>query len=207
MVRPVILSLLFAFTISPLLGFTPDPFQRPIIQEVQALHNKAENGDKDATKRLVKKLEKLTRENPKDYLLLCYLGSAYTLASRDAFPGPKKYDFLKKGLKTMDQAVSSAPDDIAVRFIRAVNNFHLPAFINRRDNARRDFQTLIKAIREKPHGLNNETIQAIHYYAGMSCKQLKLYKQASQIWTEGLVLDETSSLATRMSTELSKLKM
>ena len=182
-----------------------DPFKEGLIANIHKLHSQSEDGDKKATKELITKLEKLTKENPQNYLLMAYLGSAYTLASRDAFPGPGKLKFLKTGLKTMDQAVDKAPNNLAVRFIRAVNNFHLPTFINRRDNARADFEILLKSIRKHPEGYSSETRQAIYYYAGLSFKQLKRKQEAKASWTEGVHILTTSDLAKKMNAQLTKL--
>jgi hypothetical protein len=68
----------------------------------------------------------------------------------------------------MDQAVKMDPQNPAPRFIRAMNNFHLPAIINRRDNARADFEVLLKQI-EDPHTsyrLRVQTREVIYYLPG-----------------------------------------
>ena len=75
------------------------------------MHSLAEAGNKDATRRLVAWLEELTSEQPDNGILLVYLGSAYTLASRDAFIGPGKLRFLMTGRDCMDRAVTMRPDD------------------------------------------------------------------------------------------------
>lgn len=187
-----------------------DLFQNPTILEIQALHQQAEQGDKEITRQL---LDHLTRElnqtsSPELHnLLLAYQGSALTLASRDAFPGPKKLEYLKTGLKTMDQAVEADPSAIHPRFIRAINNFHLPAFINRRDNARADFEILLHQIQQTDTTLSEETRQAIHYYAGLSFKQLKRNSQARETWQQGLSLNRYSELARKIALELDKLKI
>ena len=89
------------------------------------MHSLAESGNKDATRRLVAWLEELTAEQPDNGILLVYLGSAYTLASRDAFIGPGKLRYLMAGRDCMDRAVTIRPTDPNVRFIRAINNYHL----------------------------------------------------------------------------------
>ena len=183
-----------------------DPFHDPSIQAIQKLHTQAESGDKEATKLLVSRLESLSAAQPENQLLRAYLGSAYTLASRDAFPGPKKLEYLKTGLKTMDLAVEADPTAVAPRFIRAVNNFHLPAFINRRDDARADFETLLTQIDHSENTLDPATRQAIHYYAGLAFKQLRRTEEARSAWKKGWELDHHSELANKIAAELKKLK-
>lgn len=185
-----------------------DPWEAPLIKEIHKLHTESEKGDKKATKKLVKRLEELTKKNPDNALLLAYLGSAYTLASRDAWPGPSKYTFLKDGLKTMDKAVKKSPKEPAVRFIRAVNNFHLPAFINRKNKARKDFEKLLEQIEDEKtrESLNAKTVQAIYYFAGLSLKQLDRDKEAKEAWTKGKKIQGTEELSKKIEKELARLK-
>ncbi len=65
-----------------------DPFSDPLIKQVQARHEKAVAGDTQETKALTADLEKWTKEQPNNHLLQAYLGSVYTLDSRDAGPAP-----------------------------------------------------------------------------------------------------------------------
>jgi tetratricopeptide (TPR) repeat protein len=187
-------------------GNHSDPFQDPNILAIHGLHEKAEKGDKHATKELIVLLEASSRQNPDNFLLLAYLGSSYTLASRDAFPGPSKLNYLKDGLKTMDRAVEAAPDQPAVRFIRAINNFHLPSFVNRRDNARKDFQILVSQLEKGDHGLSDSTRQAIFYFAGLAFKQTKQNENARKIWEKALSIDAHSELANKIQHELKRLR-
>ena len=165
-----------------------DPFSDPLIKQIQARQEKAVNGDTQETKALTADLEKWTQEQPTNYLLQAYLGSVYTLDSRDAWPGPGKLTYLRKGGKWLDGAVASAPDNPAVRFVRAIDYFELPAIFGKRQTARDDFQILLKQIDgeiKTPYVLNIETQQAIYYYAGLSFYQLSQYPQAKGRLAEG----------------------
>jgi tetratricopeptide (TPR) repeat protein len=185
-----------------------DPFAQPAIAEVIQRHELGVKGDKKVVQDLIADLEKQTKVEPVNQLLVAYLGSAYTLRSRDLFPGPSKLKFLKLGLQTMDQAVEAAPNNVAVRFIRAINNYQLPSFIGRRDNARSDFQALLQAI-EKPEvkaDLNHDTLQAIYYYAGLTYVQLQDSTTARVAWSDGLKISPASALGLKMKKELARLK-
>ena len=186
-----------------------DPFSDPLIQKIQARHEKAVKGDAKETKALTADLEKWTEEQPTNYLLQAYLGSVYTLDSRDAWPGPGKLTYLRNGGRWLDGAVASAPDNPAVRFVRAIDYYELPFFFGKGKTARDDFQILLKQIDgevKTPYLLNIETQQAIYYYAGLSFKQLSQIPQAKTAWQAGLALDPKSSLATKMAAELGKVK-
>jgi len=206
-VLPVLLCVLLLPGGMPVRGDEPkaDSFDDALILEIHALHEQSVNGDKRATRVLVQKLEGLTKQYPDKPLLLAYLGSAYTLASRDAWPGPSKFSFLKNGLATMDRAVNADPLNIPVRFIRAVNNFRLPAFICRRDNARADFAILTREIEAKPGVVDNRVCEAIYYYAGLSFKQLSKIEEARSCWGKGLALHADPDYTDKIARELARL--
>lgn len=185
-----------------------DPFDDPLIKQVQARHEKAVNGDTKEAKALTADLEKWTQEQPTNYLLQAYLGSIYTIDSRNAWPGPGKLTYLRNGGKWLDGAVAAAPDNPAVRFVRAIDYYELPFFFGKGATARDDFQILLKQVDgeiKTPYVLNIETQQAIYYYAGKSFYQLSEYPQAKDAWQRGLKLDPNSSLAVKIKAEQVKL--
>lgn len=184
-----------------------DPFASERVREIQRLHDAAVEGGSEETAVIFEKLEALTAAEPENALMLAYLGSVYTLKSRDAFPGPSKFSFLKTGLKTMDRAVKMDPRNPAPRFIRAMNNFHLPAIINRRDNARADFEVLLEQIQDpaNPYRLQNETCQAIYYFAGLSFHQLDRRDEARRAWERGLALKASEEFTEKINQALAKL--
>jgi hypothetical protein len=186
-----------------------DPFSDPLIKQVQARQEKAVSGDTQETKALTTDLEKWTKEQPTNYLLLAYLGSVYTLDSRDAWPGPGKLTYLRNGGKLLDAAVTAAPDNPAVRFVRAIDYFELPSIFGKRQTARDDFRILLKQVDgESPttYALDIETQQAIYYFAGLSLQQMAQPEDARRVWIKGFALDPKSPLATKIGTELEKVK-
>ena len=66
---------------------------------------------KEEPRRSPPTLRKWTEDQPTNFLLQAYLGSVYTLDSRDAWPGPGKLTYLKNGGKWLDGAVAEAPDN------------------------------------------------------------------------------------------------
>jgi len=180
-------------------------FEHPVIIEIQSLHTKSEKGDKAVTLQLITRLESLTAAHPENQLYKVYLGSSYTLRSRDIGFGPSALTFLKKGLKTMDEAVEAAPNKTTVRFIRAVNNFSLPVFVNRRDNARSDFEILVKKIDGNPEKLSPVTRQAIYYFAGVAFLQLRRKEEAKKSFSQGAALKADPVLTAKIRREMKKL--
>jgi tetratricopeptide (TPR) repeat protein len=186
-----------------------DPFSDPLIQQIVARHEKAVKGDTAETKSLTADLEKWTAQHPDNHLLQAYLGAAYTLSSRDAWPGPGKLTYLRKGGAELDAAVAADPTNPAVRFVRAIDYFELPSFFGKRSIARADFQILVKQVdgeMKSPATLNTDTQQAIYYFAGESYKQQWDEPKAKDLWQRGLKLDPTSDLGRKMAAELAKVK-
>jgi tetratricopeptide (TPR) repeat protein len=185
----------------------PDPFSDPLIQQVEARHRRAVAGDAQETKKLTADLEQWTKQQPDNHLLQAYLGSTYTLDSRDAWPGPGKLTYLRNGGQLLDAAVLADPLNPAVRFVRAIDYFELPAIFGKRQVARDDFQILLHQIDGKGkalYALNADTIQAIYYYAGQALRQEGKKPEAREAWQRGLKLNPTSDLGVKIGAELAK---
>ena len=182
-----------------------ETYSHPLLNQIYEMHSLAEAGNKDATRRLVAWLEELTSEQPDNGILLVYLGSAYTLASRDAFIGPGKLRFLMAGRDCMDRAVTMRPDDANVRFIRAINNYHLPTIFNRRSIARDDFRQLVDQLSKDPEVVDGLTSLAIYYYAGLCFAQLEEEDNARASWQKGMNLKINGPLTAKISDELNRL--
>ncbi|MCX6934846.1 MAG: hypothetical protein NTZ01_01405 [Verrucomicrobia bacterium] len=206
--RAILFSLLLSFgTSTHAESYIPTcgAYAHPLLNQIYEMHFLSESGNEDATRRLVAWLEELTAEQPDNGILLVYLGSAYTLASRDAFIGPGKLRYLISGRDCMDRAVAMRPDDPNVRFIRAINNYHLPTFFNRRSIARDDFRRLVDQLGKNPECLDALTSQAIYYYAGLCFAQLEEEQNARNSWQKGLDLKIPSPLTAKITQELSQL--
>jgi hypothetical protein len=189
--------------------FSPDPFSEGLIVQIVARYEKAWGGDKKETKALTGDLERWTKDEPNNYLLLAYLGSAYALDSRDALWPPAKLDFLKKGSKALDDAVTGDATNPGPRLLRAMNYYELPAMFGKHQAAHGDFQYLLqqmKGVLPMPYSLSLETKQAIYYYAGLSDAQFEDTAGAKDCWTKGLALAPTSKLGMKCKAELDKLK-
>ncbi|NDI17245.1 MAG: hypothetical protein EBY83_04645 [Verrucomicrobia bacterium] len=182
-----------------------ETYSHPLLNQIYEMHSLAESGNEDATRRLVAWLEELTAEQPENGILLVYLGSAYTLASRDAFIGPGKLRYLMSGRDCMDRAVALRPEDPNVRFIRGINNYHLPTIFNRRSIARDDFRKLVDQLSQNPKCLDPLTSQAIYYYAGLCFAQLEEEKNARSSWQKGLDLKISGPLTAKITQELDQL--
>lgn len=118
--------------------------------EIARLYQTGLAGDKAAVEPCISKLEAVLKANPSNALARVYLGSAYTLRSRDLGFGPAKLQSLKQGLAVMDAAVAAAPDDPHVRLVRAMTTDALPFFAGRKQATTEDFNRLEKIAKQSP---------------------------------------------------------
>lgn len=105
-------------------------------------HGMALKDSKGYAKKAVQYLEQAKQKKFDDTVVLCYLGSAYTLLAKDASDLSSITSNTNKGIGFMDKAVRTDPDNISVRLIRAHNSKNLPKFLNRRSVAYEDFEHL-----------------------------------------------------------------
>lgn len=106
-------------------------------------HNMAIQDSKAYGQKAAQYLEQAYQKKPDDHVVLCYLGSAYTLLAKDAWNPVSKAYYLNKGVEYMDKAVRKAPDNITVRLIRANNSKALSSkFLSQRSIAYEDFEHL-----------------------------------------------------------------
>jgi len=190
-------------------ALSPDPFSDPLIAQIVVRYQKAWDGDKKETKALTADIERWMKDEPNNYLLMAYLGSVYALDSRDSWIGPGKLDYLKKGEKQLDAAIAGDPSNPAIRLLRAMNYYELPAIFGKHRAAHDDFNYLVQQLSgalPMSYALSNDTKQAIYYYAGLSFIQFSEKAAAQDAWQRGLAIAPQSGLGGKMQAELSKLK-
>lgn len=134
-------------------------------QEIQALYRRGLAGDKEAVVRCIDKLEAVLQTRPLDQFARVYLGSSYTLRSRDLGFGPKKLEALKHGLALMDEAIAAAPDDVKVRLVRALTTESLPRIFGRHRESRRDFALLASLAKTDPSKFMEADLRIIREHA------------------------------------------
>lgn len=130
-------------------------------KEIKALYARALAGDKQAVTDCIARLEGLSRREPANQLARVYLGSAYTLRSRDLGFGPEKLRTLRRGLAVMDEAVAAAPGDVKVRLCRALTTHALPRFFGRAAESRRDFALLAQRAKAEPEKFDADDLRAL----------------------------------------------
>ena len=109
-------------------------------------HSMALKDSKAYAKKAVQYLEQAHQKRIDDNVVLCYLGSAYTLLAKDAGDRMDQMSYVNKGVEYMDKAVRKDTDNITdyitIRLTRSNNSMRLPKFLNRRPIAYEDFEHL-----------------------------------------------------------------
>ncbi len=145
-------------------------------------------GEAGAVAECIAALEKIVIATPDNHLARVYLGSAYTLQSRDLGLGPGKLAALRKGLRTMEQAVEAAPRDARVRFVQAITLQAMPAFLGQRKKAQGEVLRLAGLVEKTPGLLPAEDRQTVFLNAGYAAQSAGDRKTAVRYWKSGLSL-------------------
>jgi hypothetical protein len=162
-------------------------------------------GETQAVGDCVAALEKRLAAQPNDQLARVYLGSAWTLRSRDLPFGKAKLDALHKGIALMDEAAAAAPNDAHVELLRAVTNEAFPAILGRRKIARQELEELLAAVEKDPAKLGRSDQQLLYLNAGEAAKKAGDKKRATELWQRGAALRADPKLTQEMLAGLAQL--
>ena len=159
-------------------------------------------GDQQAVIDCIAELEKVLAATPNDQLARVYLGSAYTLRSRDLGFGKAKLDALRKGIALMDEAAAAAPEDARVQLTRAVTNEALPIFLGRRKIARAQLDELLATVEKDPAKLKPADQQLLYLNAGEAAKRAGDKARAAELWRRGAAIKADAKLTQELKTAL-----
>lgn len=174
-------------------------------KEIRELYRRGLAGDKQAVEECIGKLEATLKAQPRNQLARVYLGSAYTLRSRDLGFGPKKLQALRQGLAVMDEAVANAPDEPKVRLARALTTSALPAIFGRAAQSRQDFEQLAAQAEKIADKFQHADLQIIYYHAGLAARKSGDRPRALSLWQAAQRYSVDAAVAKKIEAELSKL--
>ncbi len=188
------------------LFFLPRALAVPSDPVISALYARGLAGDSAAVNECIAALEKRLAAKPDDQLARVYLGSSYTLRSRDLSIGPAKLSALRKGIALMDEAAIGAPDNANVQLTRAVTNEALPVFLGRRKVAREQLDRLVAEVEKDPTKLTPADRQLLYLNAGEAAQRAGGTAEARALWQRGLTIAGDAKLATETREALAQLK-
>ncbi len=176
-------------------GLRAAPASKPDEAPVAALYARSLAGDEQAVVDCIAALEKILAAAPNDQLARVYLGSTYTLRSRDLGFGKAKLDALRKGIRLMDEAAAAAPANANVLLNRAVTNQALPIFLGRRKAAREQLESLVTLVERNPPKLTPADRQLLYLNAGEAARHAGEKARAAELWQRGLAIEGDAKLA------------
>jgi hypothetical protein len=182
------------------------PLLAPADEEkrIADLYARGLGGDKQAVIDCIAALETTLARTPDDKLARVYLGSAWTLRSRDLPIGPAKLSALRRGIAFMDEAASAAPNDAKVLLTRAVTNEALPGFLGRRKVARQQLDALVREIEQDPAKLSAADRQLLYLNAGEAAHRAGAAERAKELWQRGLTINAEPELSAEIHSALTK---
>ena len=166
------------------------------------LYARGLGGDKQAVIDCIAALEQVLTTAPDNQLARVYLGSAYTLRSRDLGFGKAKLDALRKGIALMDEAAAGAPENANVQLTRAVTNEALPIFLGRRKIARAQLDELLAMVEKDPAKLKPADQQLLYLNAGEAAKRAGDKARAAELWRRGAAINADAKLTREITTAL-----
>lgn len=171
-------------------------------KEIQELYRRGLAGDEAAVEQCITRLEDVTKSEPENQLARVYLGSAYTLRSRDLGFGPGKLRALRHGLALMDAAVAAAPEEAKVRLARALTTSALPSLFGRKSQSREDFAVLAQLADKAPAKFEEGDLELVYYRAGLAAKEMGAAEKAIALWKKALAHPVDPKLTEKVRSEL-----
>ena len=173
-------------------------------KQVRDLYRRGLAGDKAAVEECIARLEQAVKSQPNDQLARVYLGSAYTLRSRDMGFGPKKLKVLKQGVAVMDEAVTAAPSDPKIRLARALTTSALPGILGYGASTRKDFEELALLADRAPEKFEPGDLQIVFYQAGLAAEKSGQKERAIARWRQALRHPVDPELTAKIKADLAQ---
>jgi hypothetical protein len=176
----------------------------PVDPAIADLYARGLRGEEHAVIDCISALEAKLAVQPNNQLARVYLGSAWTLRSRDLPIGPGKLSAVRKGIALMDDAAAAAPNDTNVLLLRAVTNEALPAFLGRRKVARAQLDELLALLEKGSAKLKPVDQQLLYLNAGEAAKQAGDKERARELWRRGAALKADAKLTQEIAAALAQ---
>ncbi|HBR09939.1 hypothetical protein LR021_03730 [Candidatus Bipolaricaulota bacterium] len=166
-----------------------DPTNISLLMQLGELyHSLAVDGERDAVQKADEMFAEILRIDPGNAEALAWRGSIYTLKARDAWFPITKLVYVYRGIGIMRRAVELAPDDIAVRMVRANTSMALPGFFGQLNTAIRDLEHLLALHEEDPEGFSNAVLADIYLALGKAREKAGDDKGARECWQKVISL-------------------
>ncbi len=175
--------------------------------KARALYYQGSDGDRDAYEQAAKLFDTLHEQNPNDRRIEAYAGSLRLWQASHTWAVWKKNSLSKEGIGMMDTAVQADPQNLEIRFVRAVTDYSLPSFFHRRDQAAEEFSLLAQKapVAIASGKLEPRLAAASLYFHGMFLHDSSNNKAAEDAWKQAIAIAPESRAARESAEELKKL--
>ena len=177
-------------------------------QQARSLYYQGSYGDRSAASKGDKLFSKLYKDAPRDARVKAYYGSERLLEAAHTWAPWKKYSLSKEGIQLLDSAVEGAPNDLEVRFVRAVTTYNLPGFFGRRKQSEQDFGYLSTRVAgaAKDGKLESSIAASALLFYGRICRDRAKPDQASVAWKSAENIAPHSKAGRDSASELARLR-
>jgi len=167
-----------------LLLFAPTNAHSEQIRQARNFYYQGIYGDKAAGEKSDQLFTELHKQLPNDPLVTVYYGSLRLLEAQHTWALWKKNALSKQGVQLIDSAVSAAPNDLEVRFVRAATDLNLPSFFKRKPQAQSDFDFIVQLAEEasRQGSFDSQLAAASFVYYGDLCQEQSRLKEATDAW-------------------------
>lgn len=173
-------------------------------EEIRQLYAKALAGDKAAVNQCIDLLTDVLKREPTNQMARVYLGSTYTLRSRDLSIGPSKLSALRTGMHLMDEAVAADPANARIRLTRALTDQALPFFVGRKKSSEDELLALAALVEKAPDKLDAANRQLLFLEAGRIAQSHGDKTKAATWWKLGLTSDADPKLTAQLRAALAQ---
>jgi hypothetical protein len=161
------------------------------LDQAKNLFYQAVHGAKDDLPSSIQLLDELGGRDSRDPQVVAYLGASQLLKAKWSPWILERTSLAHDGLTLEDRAVSMAPSDLEIRFLRGVTNYQLPRFLGRWPTAVSDLtcvaQQAEQAVAEGR--LSRRSAAADLLYYGKVLQQNNQRAQARVAWRAAMRID------------------
>ena len=152
-------------------------------KQAMEVYAQAAEGDKNAAIDALELFEKLFDRDPKNHVIEAYLGSANVLIGRDAAGPVNKFKYTNWGLKHLDHAVLSEPENIEIRSLRGKVCSQLSEmYFHRASTAIEDYRQIVSRYEQNEGSIPEEMYRESLLNLGAAFKSLGYMDDARAYW-------------------------
>ncbi len=152
------------------------------------------NGDSKAFSTCEELIAELRSERPGNLRVLAYSGGIELFQAATTLMFWKKGSLAKSGLAKLDQAVTEAPEDPEIRFLRGACTFHIPSWFGRKEQSHKDLKAVAAGAESfvRNGQLDPRLAAAALFHQGLIFEDEDRDEEASKSYRRAVAIDPAS---------------